>query len=209
MSVGSVVRSLFGRHESAISDLYRNLFFNADAFVSTVKRWVPVAPNILEVGCGEGAITQRLAQSYPDASILGIDITPRIGRLYEGRTEGVCFLQTTVQELADRRPNAFDLIVLADVLHHVPDPERQELLDSIRMLMSPGCRFVFKEWERNRSLIYWLCYLSDRWITGDRIRYMGGGELRRRISISFGRRAALAEERIGPWCNNLAILVRT
>jgi len=208
MSVGSVVRGLFGRHESAISDLYRGLFFNADAFVDTVKRWVPAPHNILEVGCGEGAITQRLARNYPDASILGIDITPRLGRLYEGRTEGVRFLQTTVQLLAAKQPNGFDMIVLADVLHHVPDSLRQEILDSIRTLMAPGASFVFKEWERNRTPIFWLGYLSDRWITGDRIRYMRRDELRRLISISFGKRAAVAEERIRPWRTNLATLVR-
>ena len=207
MSVGSVVRGLFGRHESAISDFYRGLFFNADAFADTVKRWVPAAANILEVGCGEGAITQRLARRYADASILGIDITPRLGRLYEGRTDSVRFLQTTVQELAAKQPNGFDMVVLADVLHHVPDSMRQDLLDSIRTLMAPGASFVFKEWERNHTPIYWLCYLSDRWLTGDRIRFMRRGELRRLISNSFGKRAAVAEERIRPWRANLATLV--
>jgi len=208
MSVGSAVRRLFGRHESVISDLYRGFFFDADAFVGTVKRWVPTAVNILEVGCGEGAITGRLARSYPGAAILGIDITARLGRLCEGRTDSVRFEQTTVEELAETHPNGFDLVVLADVLHHVPEPSRQQLLDSIRLVMAPGASFVFKEWERNRTLIYWLGYLSDRWITGDRIRYMRRDELRRRIAKSFGRGAAIAEERISPWRNNLATLVR-
>jgi 2-polyprenyl-6-hydroxyphenyl methylase/3-demethylubiquinone-9 3-methyltransferase len=208
MSVGSAVRGLFGRHEPVISNLYRNFFFNADAFVGTIKRWVPTAGKILEVGCGEGAITQRLARSYPDAAILGIDISDRLGRLYEGQTEGIRFVQTTVQELAQTHPNGFDLIVLADVLHHVPEPLRQELLDSIRSLMAPGASFVFKEWERNRTPIYWLGYLSDRWITGDRIRYMRRDELRSLINTSFGPEAAVAEDRISPWRNNLATLVR-
>lgn len=208
MSVGSFVRGLFGRHEPLVSDLYRNLFFNADAFANTIKGWVPTAANILEVGCGEGAITQRLAERYPAASILGIDITSRVGRLYSGRSEGVRFLQTTIQETAARQPRSYDLVVLADVLHHVPETLRVELLDSIRAVMAPGASFVFKEWERNRTLIYWLGYLSDRWITGDRIRYMRRDELRRRISLSFGARAAVAEDRISPWRNNLATLVK-
>lgn len=208
MPLGSFVRGLFGRHEAAISELYRNLFFDADEFVHTVKRWVPTATNILEVGCGEGAITQRLAKAYSNSSIVGIDITSRLGRLYGGRTDSVRFLETTVQDLAAMHPGHFDLIVLADVLHHVPDAIRQQLLDSIRLLMAPGGNFIFKEWERTRTPIYWLCYLSDRWLTGDRIRYMRRDELRQRISISFGRHAAVSEERIRPWQNNLATLVR-
>lgn len=208
MPLGSFVRGLFGRHEAAISELYRNLFFDADEFVHTVKRWVPTATNILEVGCGEGTITQRLAKAYSNSSIVGIDITSRLGRLYVGRTDSVRFLETTVQDLAAMHPGYFDLIVLADVLHHVPDAIRQQLLDSIRLLMAPGGNFIFKEWERTRTPIYWLCYLSDRWLTGDRIRYMRRDELRQRISISFGRHAAVSEERIRPWQNNLATLVR-
>jgi 2-polyprenyl-6-hydroxyphenyl methylase/3-demethylubiquinone-9 3-methyltransferase len=208
MSLGSTVRRLFGPYEIAISNLYRSFIFDADAFVASVKHWVPAAANILEVGCGEGAITQRLAQNYPDASVLGIDITPRLGRLYAGRDKGVRFLETTVQELAKHEAGTFDMIVLADVLHHVPDAIRQELLDCIKTLMAPGASFIFKEWERNRTPIYWLGYLSDRWITGDRIRYMRRDELRHRIGVSFGEGAAVAETRVRPWRNNLATLVR-
>ena len=208
MSIGSLVRRLFGRHETAVSDLYRNLYFNADAFVATVKRWAPEAANIVEVGCGEGAITTRLAHSYPDASILGIDITSRLGRLYAGRREGVRFLQISAQDLAAEKPGSFDMVILADVLHHVPDPIRQELLEAIRTLMKPGASFVFKEWERNRTPIYFLGYLTDRWITGDRIRYMRRDEIRRHVGTTFGQGAMVTEERIRPWRNNLATLVR-
>ena len=56
MSIGSTVRAMFGPLEPLVSDLYRNLFFNADAFVRTVQRWAPAPSRILEVGCGEGAI---------------------------------------------------------------------------------------------------------------------------------------------------------
>ena len=207
MPVGQTVRRLFGRHEARISELYRGLFVNVDAFVATVKGWVPEATNVLEVGCGEGAVTQRLAASYPHAAILGIDITPRLGRLYSGRREGVRFEQTNVQEVAASRPGQFDLIILADVLHHVPEDLRKVLLDSIRTLLAPEGRFVLKEWERTRSPIYWMGYLSDRWITGDRIRYMPRDELACRIQGSFGAGAAVAEARIAPWRNNLATLV--
>lgn len=64
MSVDSVVRDLFGRRDSTVSDLIRNLLFNADTFINTVKRWDSAAATVLNVDCGEGAITQDLAKSY-------------------------------------------------------------------------------------------------------------------------------------------------
>ena len=208
MSIGSTVRAMFGPLEPLVSDLYRSLFFNADAFVRTVQRWAPAPSRILEVGCGEGAITQRLESAYPAATIMGIDITARLGRLYRGPADRVRFIETTVQELAAQAPTGFDLIVLADVLHHVPDAIRQELLDAIRSLLALGGQFVFKEWERNGTPIFWLGYAADRWITGDTVRFMTRSEIRERIATSFGAEAVQNEQRIAPWRSNLATLVR-
>jgi 2-polyprenyl-6-hydroxyphenyl methylase/3-demethylubiquinone-9 3-methyltransferase len=74
--------------------------------------------------------------------------------------------------------------------------------------MAPHGTLVFKDWQRNYAPIHWLCYASDRWITGDRISYMTREEMRERLARSFGDGALLAEALIGPWWNNLAILVR-
>lgn len=207
MPIGPVVRRLFGPYERHVSEAYRRIYLDVDAFVAGLRAWVPDAVNILEVGCGEGAVTERLVAAYPQATITGIDITPRVGRLYQGPADRARFVQCTVQELAVTEAGTYDFIVLADVLHHVPEEYRQDLLDAVRRLMAPGARFVFKEWVRNRTPIYWIGYLSDRWITGDRIRYMTREEARGRIARSFGTTSMIAEKRIAPWRNNLATLV--
>jgi 2-polyprenyl-3-methyl-5-hydroxy-6-metoxy-1,4-benzoquinol methylase len=169
--------------------------------------WVPDARHILEVGCGEGAITERLAIAFPKADITGIDIVPHLGRLYAGPVKRVQFHNITVQELAATKAGSYDLIVLADVLHHVPLEIRAELMAAIRKLMTPHGRFVMKEWERNYSPIYWLGYLSDRWITGDRIHYLTRAEGHHQIDDVFGPTSRLDEVRIAPWNTNIATLV--
>jgi ubiquinone/menaquinone biosynthesis C-methylase UbiE len=208
MSLGSFVRRLSGPYEHAIASAYRAIYVDLDALVECFLRWQPVAMKILEVGCGEGAVTERLRASYRDATITAIDVTPRVGRLYRGPRERVRFVQCTVQDIAAAEPGAFDLVILSDVLHHVPVELRQGLLDSVRVTLAPGGLFVFKEWERNRAPIHWISYASDRWLTGDRVQYMGREEMRRRLIASFGADALAAEARIGPWRNNLATLVR-
>ena len=40
--------------------------------------------------------------------------------------------------LARGEPASFDLVVLCDVLHHVPPPERQPLLSAIDHVMTAG-----------------------------------------------------------------------
>ena len=99
--------------------------------------------------------------------------------------------------------------MLSDVLHHVPDELRAALLNAIGTTLAPGASFVFKDWQRNYTPIHWLSYISDRWLTGDRISYMSREEMRNRLVASFGEAALIAEATIRPWRNNIAFLVRT
>ena len=208
MGIGPFIRSMFGPYEHRLSEVYRSLYIDVDAFAERMRQWTPTAKRILEVGCGEGAVTERLKAIYPDADITAIDVTPRVGRLYAGSSDSVRFVQCTVQQIAATEPGQYDLAVLADVLHHVPVEFRQGLLEAIRVTLLPGGALVFKDWERSFTPIHWICYASDRWLTGDRIVYMTRDEMRERLAHSFGEAALVAEARVAPWWNNIAILVR-
>jgi SAM-dependent methyltransferase len=209
MAIGALFRSLFGPFEHRVSEAYRSVYVDLDAWAERIQSWKPDASRILEIGCGEGALSERLARIYPNAEIVGIDITPRIGRLYRSPVGKVQFLQTTAQEMALKRPAAFDLVILSDVLHHVPLPIRSDLLRAAKAALASGGVFAFKEWERTWSPIHAFGYASDRWITGDPVRYMKAGEMREHLSGIFGERAIASEARIKPWRNNIAFLVRS
>ena len=208
MSLGAFIRRLFGPYEREISEGYRSTYIDIDSFVELMRDWAPDATRILEVGCGEGAVTERLAAAYPNARITAIDITARVGRLYRGPRERVEFVRCDVHRVASAEPAAYDLVVLSDVLHHVPTELRQGLIDSIRATLAPGGSFVFKDWERTFTPIHWLCYASDRWVTGDRISYLSREQMRVRLASSFGHSALVAEAGVRPWRNNIATLVR-
>jgi 2-polyprenyl-3-methyl-5-hydroxy-6-metoxy-1,4-benzoquinol methylase len=208
MKPGPFIRKMFGPFEHRISAAYRSIYLDMDAFIELMQRWKPAASKILEVGCGEGAVTERLRTTYPDSKITAIDITPRIGRLYRGSLRDVEFIQSDIQEIAKKKPGHYDFVVLSDVLHHVPVEFRQELLSSIRTVLAPKGTFIFKDWQRNYAPIHWLCYASDRFLTGDQIQYMTRLEMRRFLEISFGPDAIVEEARIRPWWNNIATLVQ-
>ena len=207
MRIGPVVRRLFGRHEHRVADLYRAIFIDLDAYARQISLWVPEARRILEVGCGEGAVTEHLVRLFPDAEILAIDITPSVGRLYRGPTEQVKFRETAVQTIASEAPGTFDLVILSDVIHHVPIECRDSIFGAIRNCVAPGGLFLFKDWKRAATPIHWLCYGGDRWLTGDRVSYLDCAQARAMLETVFGR-SPEAEAFIRPWRNNFAMLIR-
>ena len=77
---------------------------------------------IVEVGAGEGRVTERLVERFPDAAVIGLDLPD--DELADEWTElGVpmFFGDATRLPFADR---SIDLVVGLEVLEHVPDPTR-------------------------------------------------------------------------------------
>lgn len=202
-SLGASVRALFGAHEAAVAELYRSMFVDLDALVRGLAS-VAAPARILEVGCGEGQMTQRLAQAFPNAEILGVDISSRVGRLCPAPGPRVQFRCCSVAQLLEEGPAPFDLVTLCDVLHHVPVGEREGLLSTIRRLCAPGGCFVFKDWERRQTPIHWACAFSDRLITGDRVQYCSRSELRQLLGRVFAGCAIEELPPTPPWQHNRA-----
>lgn len=207
MPVGPFVRGLFGPYERQVAEAYRNIFIDLDDWVARLKHWVPQAANILEVGCGEGAMTERLAMHYPDARITAIDITPRLGRLFRGPDERVTFRRVPVETIAAEQPDAYGLVILSDVIHHVPVPARSSLLRAIRTTLAPDGQFIFKEWTRSATPVHWLCEASDRFLTGDDVSYLTADEARGLVNGEFGASCIRESCCVKPWRNNLAFLI--
>jgi 2-polyprenyl-3-methyl-5-hydroxy-6-metoxy-1,4-benzoquinol methylase len=208
MGIGARVRRLFGPLEGPVTDLYRAFFVDVCKLGQLVRRWVPAAQQILEIGCGEGAVCERLSHEYPSSSITGIDITPKVGRLFRGDSSRVQFACATAEAFADAHPGGFDLVLLCDVLHHVPWDQHGALLCDAGRLLRQGGALVVKDWELRRNLAHALAAFSDRVLTGDAVRFGGAAYFRGLLKEVFGPGSVLDEGRIPPWRNNLAFLVR-
>jgi 2-polyprenyl-6-hydroxyphenyl methylase/3-demethylubiquinone-9 3-methyltransferase len=202
MGIGASIRRAFGPWEREVASAYRAIYVDLGGLARAVTRQVPHAARILEVGGGEGAMTELLAANYPQAQILSIDITDRLGRLYAGRPDLVEFRCVAVNEIADEQPMAFDLVVLSDVLHHVPQDLRGEFLRDVARCVAPGGQLVIKEWARSHTPIHWLCHASDRWLTGDRIAFLTPAELGELVGRAVPALRRAGEGTIAPWANN-------
>jgi SAM-dependent methyltransferase len=95
--------------------------------------------HILDLGCGTGEITRRLAQHYPQARIVGIDILE--GNLAIARRDSAAFAGRVSYEVGDafalKQPAAhFDLVVCRHMSQAVPNFAL--VLDEIGRVLKPG-----------------------------------------------------------------------
>jgi 2-polyprenyl-3-methyl-5-hydroxy-6-metoxy-1,4-benzoquinol methylase len=108
-STNPVVRRLMEGFESALEAL-----------------WQQAAPeSILDVGCGEGVLTEKWADKLGSGRIVGIDLDdPKLRAEWEKRQRAN--LEYRVEDATNLSfaDGEFDMATAIEVLEHVPDPER-------------------------------------------------------------------------------------
>ena len=183
--IGPAVRTRLGRWEIPAADAYRAAFLDLDAAAAVLASVAP-ATRILEVGCGDGSFGQRLLEHYPGAEYVGIDIAAEPGRLFRGDRSRATFLSTDSTSYVASGPEPFDLVVMVDVVHHIPLDQRDAVLGDVRELTAPGGRYAIKEWDPIRGVVHAACWTLDRYVTGDRIKHLRSEDLKAWLSRLHG-----------------------
>ena len=115
---------------------------------------MPPDPLVVDMGCGPGNITLRLAHLFPKARIIGIDGAESMLALARERAEkqklDISFLCQTLQDVL-RGPllGQADLIVSNSLLHHLHQPDL--LWRVTQALAAPACRALHRDLRRPSS----------------------------------------------------------
>ena len=94
-------------------------------------------PDVLEVGCGDGAFAARLLAQCPGIALLAVDRSYAQVQLAVGR--GVTATMMDVEQLL-APDDAYDVVVAMSMLHEVSDLDRG--LAELRRVLRPGGRLV-------------------------------------------------------------------
>lgn len=113
--------------------------------------------NVLDIGCGLGAIDELLVAKYAAASVVGIDIDPSLlagmrARVERAQLAGrIRAVQVTGGPLPFVDGN-FDVVFSKDSLVQIPD--KPAIFAEVLRVLRPGGRFIASDWLRGGASPY-------------------------------------------------------
>lgn len=114
-----------------------------EAAVETLAEWAPAKPRrVLEIGCGIGATSWRMARAWPQAQVVGIDLSPASIEVAD-----TCFKRPNLSYQSGLVNEAefgvqFDLILMMDVYEHILPSERASTHESLKRLLADESRLI-------------------------------------------------------------------
>jgi len=118
----------------------------------------PQGLRTLDVGCGAGALSAEL-KARGAAYTAGVEMDPTAAATARERLDELVEASVTEGDLP-WEPGSFDWLIFADVLEHLPDPDR--VLQRCLALLAPGGRVVVSV----PNMRFWSVLLRlviDRW----------------------------------------------
>jgi SAM-dependent methyltransferase len=128
MGISDFYDSYVARQEAAgINDRHR-------AILAGLRRfgWKPT-DRVLEIGCGIGTLTRLIAKNVlSGGTVVGVDVSPKsieLARQHLSAFRGVELIAADILKL--ELQGKFDVVVLPDVIEHIPLSDHQRLFERI------------------------------------------------------------------------------
>lgn len=150
-AVGETAAQFFGARIPEYDNLMRRAVPGYDELTAALVAELPLAASaVLELGCGTGNLSIRLAERFPDAKLTLVDASADMVAVTAARLRAgapalaarATFHVGRFEELAFPS-GSFDVVASAIALHHVAD--KTPLYNRMHELLRPGGRCCFAD----------------------------------------------------------------
>ena len=112
---------------------------------AVVKAIVGNPKKILDIGCGTGSATIMLKQSFPQAEVIGLDLSPQMLVMAEYKAQQLGLEIEWVHGIAETTKFAdgeFDVVTASLLFHETPPSISQAVLKEAHRLLKPGGQVI-------------------------------------------------------------------
>lgn len=109
--------------------------------------------DLLDAGCGTGAMLGMFRKDCPDKKYTGIDLSEKmIQTAKKKKLDGVRFVEGDCENLPFAE-NSFDVVTCSMSFHHYPNPEK--FFQSLHRVLRPGGRLVLRDMAAGSKAMMW------------------------------------------------------
>ncbi len=112
---------------------------------------VPAQGKILDIGCGYGFMSYMLSFTAPQREITGIDYDKQkidTANHCFSKTDMINFVHSDVMGFEFEK---YDTIILADILHYLPDDEQKQVIEKCISNMNPGGSIIIRDGDKDKE----------------------------------------------------------
>jgi len=85
--------------------------------------------SVVDIGCGDGRFLREVAKRYPNARLLGVDVSERAIQLARAMNPTLEYKAINIVE--ESLPDSFDVVTLIEVLEHIPPQQVASFLKAV------------------------------------------------------------------------------
>lgn len=110
--------------------------------------------DLLDAGCGTGAMLGLFQRDCPDKNYTGVDLSEKMIEAARAKhMEGIHFVAGDCEDLLFPE-NSFDVVTCSMSFHHYPNPDK--FFKSLKRVLRPGGRLILRDMASNSRMLMWL-----------------------------------------------------
>lgn len=109
--------------------------------------------DLLDAGCGTGAMLQLFKRDLPDKNYTGLDLSNKMIEIAKKKQMEGVKLVTGDCEALPFADNSFDVVTCSMSFHHYPNPDK--FFQNLYRVLKPNGRFILRDMASKKRLLMW------------------------------------------------------